>query len=150
MAGAKLLDQYCLDHSVKVAVTIGHRLVEPSRETVGYLPEGDPLPLPGQSYQFPDIDSRQLTCHGKTSFPSPPSSIMPMVSERGQGPVHRLRDPPGVRSHDPIRQSDPLSKSPGLTLLLPARRHSLVAHRLKFAAKGLSVTPNQAVEIGQV
>ena len=46
MAGAKLLDQYCLDHSVKVAVTIGHRLVEPSRETVGYLPEGDPLPLP--------------------------------------------------------------------------------------------------------
>ena len=120
MAGTKLFDQGCLDHVVEVAMAIGHRLVEPSRETVGYLPEGDPLPLAGQSYQFTDIDSRQLACHGKASLSSPASSTMPMVSERGQGPVHRLGHATEVRSHDPIRQSDPLPKSLGLTLLLPA------------------------------
>jgi hypothetical protein len=60
---AKLLDKGCLDDVVKVAMTIGHRLEEPRREPVGYLPEGDPLAFPGQSYQFSDIDSRQLSGH---------------------------------------------------------------------------------------
>jgi len=72
-----------------------------------------------------------------------------MVSERGQGPVHRLGHATKVCSHDPIRQSDPLPKSPGLTLLLPARRHSLLTHRVEFAAQGLFVTPKHAVEICQ-
>ena len=74
---------------------------------------------------------------------------MPVVSERGQGPVHRLGHATEVRSHHLIRQYDPIPKLPGLTLFLPARRHSLLVHRLEFAAQGLSVSPNQAVLIGQ-